>query len=120
MVKAVNVSFDYSRLARRVSWPAVRCIDPAAFRASRFLAMSLFSVLFASSLAPCASAQYVGQVKKAPKSTDQLRAIAVLEWTGEEGKPKTCRIVPISIYDGEKLHDASLYMERPQPVALAP
>jgi hypothetical protein len=66
-----------------------------------------------------APAQYPGQVKKGPKDTPELRAVAVLEWTGDPGKPKACRIVPISVYDGEKLQDAGVYMARPQPLALS-
>ena len=68
--------------------------------------------------------QAAGQAKKA-KDAPPLRAIAVLEWTGEETKPgvpgkiKTSRLIPISIYDGEKLEDAGFYLARPQPLALA-
>ncbi len=67
-----------------------------------------------------AQAQYPGQVKKKSKDTPELRAIAVLEWTGDLGKPKASRIVPISIYDGDKLQDAGVYMARPEPLALSP
>jgi len=66
------------------------------------------------------AAQYVGQVTEKAKQTPELRAIAVLEWTGEAGKPKQCRLVPISIYDGTQLQDAGVYMSRPQPLALDP
>ena len=73
----------------------------------------------------CAWAQYPGQVTKKTKDAPPLRAIAVLEWTGDEGRPgvpskiKTSRLVPISIFDGEKLEDAGIYLARPQPLALA-
>lgn len=74
----------------------------------------------AASLLPFgALAQYPGQVNKKSKETPDLRAVAVLEWTGELGKPKACRMVPITIYDGEKLQDASVYLARPQPLALS-
>lgn len=63
-------------------------------------------------------AQYVGQVKEKSKDTPELRAVAVLEWTGDVGKPKMCRLVPVAIYDGEQLQDAGIYMARPQPLAL--
>ena len=66
-----------------------------------------------------ALAQYPGQVAKKSKDMPDLRAVAVLEWTGEAGKPKACRMVPITIYDGEKLQDAGVYMARPQPLALS-
>jgi hypothetical protein len=65
-----------------------------------------------------AAAQYTGTVTK-KSNTPELRAVAVLEWTGEAGKPKSCRIVPITIFDGEKLNDASIYLARPEPLALA-
>jgi hypothetical protein len=63
--------------------------------------------------------QYPGQVSKKAKGAPDLRAIAVLEWTGEAGKPKACRMVPVMVYDGEKLQDAGIYLARPQPLALS-
>ena len=48
-----------------------------------------------------------------------MRAVAVLEWTGEAGKPTASRIVPVSIYDGEQLQDAGLYLARPYPLAVS-
>ncbi len=65
-----------------------------------------------------AFAQYSVAVTK-KTTTPQLRAVAVLEWTGEAGKPKACRIVPITIFDGEKLNDAGIYLARPEPMAIA-
>lgn len=71
----------------------------------------------------CALAQYPGQVstksidKKAPPT---LRAISVYEWTGELDKPKACRLVPVMVYDGEHMQDATVYLARPEPMALAP
>ena len=50
-----------------------------------------------------AFAQYPGQIVKKDKDTPELRSVAVLEWTGDEGKPKTSRIVPITVYDGQSL-----------------
>ena len=47
-----------------------------------------------------------------------MRAIAVLEWTGELGKPKACRMVPMTVYDGEKLQDAGIYLARPAAAGL--
>lgn len=64
-------------------------------------------------------AQYPGQVAKKSKDTPSLRAVAVLEWTGEIGKPKACRIVPITVFDGDKLQDAGVYLARPEPLALS-
>ena len=56
---------------------------------------------------------------KKSKDTPDLRAIGVLEWTGDEGKPKTSRLVPITVYDGQALQDGNVYLARPQPMALA-
>jgi hypothetical protein len=36
--------------------------------------------------------QYPGQIKKPSKDAPDLRAVAVLEWTGELGKPKAFRM----------------------------
>jgi hypothetical protein len=53
-----------------------------------------------------------------------LRSIAVLEWTGEPGNPKTSRLVPVAVFDGsriegDQLQDGGIYMARPQPLALS-
>ena len=64
-------------------------------------------------------AQYPGQVTKSSKDSPELRAIAVLEWTGEAGKPKTSRLVPVAVLDGGQLQDGGIYLARPQPLALA-
>ena len=100
MMKRVKLSFDYSRLARRVSSALV-----LASCAATFFAQSLF-------------AQYPGQLAK-KDSTPTLRAVAVLEWTGDAGKPKTSRLVPVSLFDGQQLQDAGLYLTQPAPMALA-
>jgi hypothetical protein len=68
--------------------------------------------------AASAFAQYPGQIVKKDKGTPELRAIAVLEWTGDEGKPKTSRIVPVTVYDGQAMQDGGVYLARPQPLAL--
>lgn len=64
-------------------------------------------------------AQYPGQIAKKDKETPALRAVAVLEWTGDLGKPKTSRLVPITVYDGEQLQDGGEYLARPEPLAVA-
>ena len=77
---------------------------------------------FALAAALCGSsgwAQYPGQVAKDTKKAPVLRSVAVLEWTGEAGKPKACRIVPVSVLDGGRLEDGGIYLSRPQPLALA-
>ncbi|HEX4284681.1 MAG TPA: hypothetical protein VHZ28_06280 [Terracidiphilus sp.] len=77
------------------------------------------ALLFALFLGPCAIAQYPGQIKvDKDKEAPSLRAIAVLEWTGDLAKPKTSRLVPITVFDGEQLQDAGVYMARPAPLAV--
>jgi hypothetical protein len=74
----------------------------------------------ALALALPAFAQYPGQVnQKDAGKAPTLRAVAVLEWTGEAGKPKASRIVPITVYDGQQLQDGGLYLSRPEPLAVA-
>ncbi len=65
-----------------------------------------------------ASAQYQGTVAKPDVNTPDLRAVGVLEWTGDEAHPKATRLIPICIYDGQELEDAGIYMARPAPMAL--
>jgi hypothetical protein len=64
--------------------------------------------------------QYVGKVTDKSKDTPELRSIAVLEWTGEQGKPKASRLVPVAVLDGGELQDGSVYLARPEPLALVP
>jgi hypothetical protein len=69
-------------------------------------------------------AQYPGQVTKTSKDAPTLRAIAVLEWTGEAGKPKASRLVPVAVLDQSRiltgqLQDGGVYMARPEPLSLA-
>ena len=68
--------------------------------------------------------QYTGQVAKSRKASSELRSIAVLEWTGDAGKPKTSRLVPVAVLDqrqveGNQLQDGGLYLARPEPLAVA-
>jgi len=89
-------------------------------RPSNALSIKRTSIgLLVGLIASAALAQYPGQIEKRSKDAPTLRAIAVLEWTGDLGKPKKSRLVPITIYDGQALHDASIYMARPHPMALA-
>jgi hypothetical protein len=48
-----------------------------------------------------------------------LRAIAVLEYTGEPGKPTRSRLVPVAVLDGGELQDGGIYLARPEPLSLA-
>jgi len=109
------VPLHYFRRGRRVSFrPNREFALPAAGLA--FAASGLAAVLLAG--LPAWS-QYPGQVTNSSNKTPELRSIAVLEWTGPEGKPKQCRLVPVSILDQGQLQDGSIYMARPQPMALA-
>jgi hypothetical protein len=76
-------------------------------------------VLAALAALPAARAQYPGQIAKKDKDIPALRAIAVVEWTGDLGKAKTSRLVPITVYDGEQLQDGGEYLARPEPMAVA-
>jgi len=66
-----------------------------------------------------AAAQYPGQIKPQDQQNQVMRAIAVLEWTGDQDHPKNSRLVPVVLYDGEQLQDAGIYMARPAPLALS-
>jgi hypothetical protein len=105
----VAIKFDYSRGERRMS----------PNRAGGFIVFAGSAVLFAASLVTPACAQYPGQVTKNAKENPELRAVSVLEWTGEAGKPKTCRLVPVVVLDEGQLQDGGIYLARPQPLALA-
>src|SRR5581483_11550417 len=65
-------------------------------------------------------AQYPGHVdtQEKPSQTSTLRAVAVLEWTGDRNHPNATRLVPVSLFDGEHLQDGGLYLARPVPLAL--
>jgi hypothetical protein len=78
------------------------------------------------SLAACAGvavllpalAQYPVQSSKQTADTGQMRAVSVLEWTGEQGHPKASRLIPVAVYDGQDLQDGGIYLARPAPLAL--
>jgi hypothetical protein len=65
-------------------------------------------------------AQYPGHVGNAKKVAPTVRAIAVVEWTGDTGKPKASRLIPISVFDGEQYQPGGLYLAKPEPLALEP
>lgn len=108
------VVFDYSRAGRPVS------LRPGGFSQ---LGRALTGALMVAALAIAATlplaAQYAGKVPEQNKAGGpQLRAVAVLEWTGDPGHPKASRLVPITLWDGQELQDASIYMAQPEPLAL--
>jgi hypothetical protein len=71
-------------------------------------------------LAAPACAQYPGRLESNKKAAPSVRAVAVVEWTGEIGKPNASRIIPISVFDGEQYQPGGLYLAKPQPLALEP
>ncbi len=81
------------------------------------LAVSVACLAGLPLVAAPAAAQYVGQVTTDKSATD-FRAVAVLEWTGDIAHPKASRLVPITVFDGQQLQDGSIYLARPQPLAL--
>lgn len=102
------ISIDYSRVGRPVS--------PHSLAFPRFLSALLALALLVT--ASQAAAQYQGQTATPKRNPHELRAVAVLEWTGKLGHPKASRLVPITIWDGQQLQDASIYLARPAPLAL--
>jgi hypothetical protein len=80
---------------------------------------TILAGLVLSASAATAVAQYPGLITKTDKSQPVLRSVAVLEWTGAEGKPSASRLVPVAVYDGEQLNDGTIYLTRPEPLALA-
>jgi len=65
-----------------------------------------------------AAAQYPGQITNAGKSKQELRSVAVLEWTGDLDHPKASRLIPVTVFDGQQLQDGGLYLAQPEPLAL--
>src|SRR4051812_21585035 len=97
------VDKDLSRLFRLHYFREARSVSP---RLPRITSIRATSVAVAwGFIASAALAQYPGQIDKKPSDTQTLRAIAVLEWTGDIGKPKKSRLVPVAVYDGQVLHD---------------
>ena len=109
---------DFSRAekANRMN----RALAPAKPHDHRGLRLTSFSAAcLALIYALSATAQYPGQISKSEKDKPELRSIAVLEWTGNPGKPKASRLVPVTVLDGGELRDGGIYLARPQPLALA-
>jgi len=48
----------------------------------------------------------------------ELRAVGVLEWIGEAGKPSASRLIPVAIFTGNRYQDAGVYLARPEPLAV--
>ncbi len=91
----------------------------AASRRSFMRHIALGFALLATLVLP-AHGQYPGRIDPAKKAAPTVRAVAVLEWTGEQGKPSASRIIPISVFDGEQYQPGGLYLAKPEPLALEP
>ncbi len=65
-----------------------------------------------------AAAQYPGQIANPNPNAPKLRAVAVLEWTGDLAHLHASRLIPICVWDGQQLQDGGIYLARPQPLAL--
>lgn len=92
---------------------------PSKFRTRLSHPMLIVSIALAVLwLLPSLPAQTHGTTKATPAKPHELRALGVLEWTGEEGKPSSSRLIPIALYTGETYQDASLYLARPEPLAV--
>src|SRR5208283_3585982 len=96
--------FDYCRGRQTVSWRGP-------------IRLWIMMAVLAST-ASQAFSQYPSDIVNPDKNAQHLRAVAVLEWTGNEDHPKTSRLVPVSIFDGQSLEDAGVYMAHPEPLAL--
>ncbi|HUB18045.1 MAG TPA: hypothetical protein VL990_05380 [Acidobacteriaceae bacterium] len=76
------------------------------------------SALAAACVAPT-WAQYVGRVDDSKQQAGtHLRATAILEYTGELGKIKESRLVPIAVWDGTNYQPGGLYLAQPAPLAV--
>ena len=109
------IRFDYFEVGRGVSLQLRNLLHERFHCAGRVL---IGSTLLAGLVALPAAAQYPGQIKPGQQN-QTMRAIAVLEWSGEQEHPKASRLVPVVLYDGEHLEDAGVYMARPAPLALS-
>src|ERR1700729_2107845 len=77
-------------------------------------------LLMLLALAAPAGAQYPGHMETNKKTGPTIRAVAVVEWTGDKAKPSASRLIPISVFDGEQYQPGGLYLAKPEPLALQP
>src|SRR5271167_1994919 len=116
--QGLQAESDYSRGGPAVSSPALGLrADRVSLRWNLLAGLAILCVM--GVFAPGLSAQYVGRVAKTDKDQPVLRSVAVLEWVGDAGKPSASRLVPVTVYDGEQLNDGTIYLSRPEPMALA-
>ena len=77
-------------------------------------------LLMLLAMAAPAGAQYPGHMETTKKAAPTVRAVAVVEWTGDKAKPSASRLIPISVFDGEQYQPGGLYLAKPEPLALEP
>jgi hypothetical protein len=75
-------------------------------------------LLGVAALGACGMVPAWGQMHAVKKPDEVVRAVAVYEWTGEEGKATASRVVPVSLFIDGQYQDAAIYMARPVPFAL--
>jgi hypothetical protein len=81
--------------------------------------LALAGVLLFAGSGLHARAQYVGRVDTTQDNNKPtLRAIAVLEYTGDLAKPNASRLVPIAVWDGESYQPGGLYLAQPVPLTV--
>jgi len=114
----VAIRFDYLQRGQGVSLQLKTSFSELLHCAGRMLIGSTLLAGLTLGAALSADAQYPGQIKQ-NQQNQTMRAVAVLEWSGEEEHPKASRLVPVAIYDGQHLEDAGIYMARPAPIALS-
>jgi hypothetical protein len=103
MFQAVTTNTSSGQCARRL-------------RAVAFLSTT---ALLLGVLTPLALAQYPGHIKPdAQKKPDEPRAVSILEWVGDPGKPVASRIVPLSVYVNGEYQDGGLFMAQPAPLTV--
>src|SRR5258708_20979596 len=105
------VDRDFKRLVRLHYFREVHPVSSRSLKTGFTRPTSLAVAFLLAAAAACA--QYPGQIVKKSKDKPSLRAIAVLEWTGDVGKPRTSRLVPVTVYDGQALQDGNVYLARP-------
>lgn len=64
------------------------------------------------------AAAAVGQTHVVKKPETVVRAVAVYEFTGEEGKATASRVVPVSVFINGGFEDGGVYLARPVPFSL--
>jgi hypothetical protein len=83
-----------------------------------FAALALSTAWLTTGRATESIAQYPGHIDTRVKAGPVLRSIAVLEWTGQAGKPSASRLIPVSVFEDGQYQDGGLYLARPEPLAL--